>query len=198
MDAFEGDQESPLSLHRYTYAHNDPVNYTDPSGEFEFSLAGMSFSISIQSVLTTIGTGMLKGAVFGAIIGATDAALGGDDVIQGLTNGAIGGAIFGPFASIRVGAALLGLFGFVIGGEQGIEAIERGNTAQGFFRLALAVFSGISAVKTITGILKTPGLSFRSRSMWLPRQTIRSRRQRTMEPAPSATARLRISRWPAI
>jgi hypothetical protein len=61
-----------------------------------------------------------------------------------------------------VGAALLGLFGFVIGGEQGIEAIERGNTAQGFFRLALAVFSGISAVKTITGILKTPGLSVRS------------------------------------
>jgi len=54
------------------------------------------------------------------------------------------------------------LFGFAIGGEQAYEAIERGHTAQGFFRLALAVFSGIFAVKTIAGILKTPGLSVRS------------------------------------
>ena len=31
-DAFEGGQEDPLSLHRYLYVSDDPVNGTDPSG----------------------------------------------------------------------------------------------------------------------------------------------------------------------
>ena len=32
MDTFEGDQRNPQSLHKYTYAHNDPANRKDPSG----------------------------------------------------------------------------------------------------------------------------------------------------------------------
>ncbi len=32
MDTLEGDQETPQSLHKYTYAHNNPVNLSDPSG----------------------------------------------------------------------------------------------------------------------------------------------------------------------
>jgi RHS repeat-associated protein len=31
-DSFEGFQTDPLSLHKYLYAHNNPVNLTDPSG----------------------------------------------------------------------------------------------------------------------------------------------------------------------
>ncbi len=162
MDTFEGDPESPLSLHRYTYAHNDPVNFSDPSGNFEFTLLGQSFTVTIQSVLNGIAVGALKGALFGAIIGGVDAALGGDDIVQGILKGALTGAIFGPFAKIKIAAALLGIFGFAIGGAAGIDAIEKGHTAQGIFRLALAVFSGLSAVRTITGILKTPGTSVRS------------------------------------
>lgn len=34
MDTFEGDQRNPQSLHKYTYAHADPVNNTDPNGQF--------------------------------------------------------------------------------------------------------------------------------------------------------------------
>ncbi len=33
MDAFEGTQSDPQSLHKYTYCQNDPVDGTDPSGE---------------------------------------------------------------------------------------------------------------------------------------------------------------------
>lgn len=32
MDTFEGDQETPQSLHKYTYAHDNPVNLSDPNG----------------------------------------------------------------------------------------------------------------------------------------------------------------------
>jgi len=33
MDTAEGDQEDPLSLHKYLYCQADPVNYTDASGK---------------------------------------------------------------------------------------------------------------------------------------------------------------------
>src|SRR5437867_269601 len=32
MDPFSGVTESPMSLHKYVYATNDPVSYVDPSG----------------------------------------------------------------------------------------------------------------------------------------------------------------------
>jgi RHS repeat-associated protein len=32
MDAFEGDPESPISLHKYLYANSDPVDNSDPGG----------------------------------------------------------------------------------------------------------------------------------------------------------------------
>lgn len=33
-DSYQGDLTDPLSQNRYTYAQNNPVNYTDPSGRF--------------------------------------------------------------------------------------------------------------------------------------------------------------------
>ena len=54
MDSNEGTFD-PLSLHKYLYAGNDPVNRTDPSGE-QFSLSGLAVSIAISGVLNaTIG-----------------------------------------------------------------------------------------------------------------------------------------------
>jgi RHS repeat-associated protein len=32
MDSYPGRVAEPLTLHKYAYAHNDPVNHTDPSG----------------------------------------------------------------------------------------------------------------------------------------------------------------------
>ncbi len=34
LDPFAGNFEDPLSLHKYLYGHADPVNATDPTGEF--------------------------------------------------------------------------------------------------------------------------------------------------------------------
>lgn len=46
LDPFEGNLESPQSLHKYLYTPDDPVNFSDPTGR-EFSLTGMLSSIRI-------------------------------------------------------------------------------------------------------------------------------------------------------
>jgi RHS repeat-associated protein len=35
-DTYGGNAEDPLSLNRYTYCHNDPIKYTDPTGHWIF------------------------------------------------------------------------------------------------------------------------------------------------------------------
>jgi RHS repeat-associated protein len=71
MDTFEGDDESPLSLHKYLYASADPVDRQDPSGHE--SLAEISVGVAITSVLSGAAakayTGTWRGAGFGALGG---------------------------------------------------------------------------------------------------------------------------------
>jgi RHS repeat-associated protein len=45
-----------IGLQPYAYAHGDPVNFADPSGRFEFSIAGLSISINISSSLRANNT----------------------------------------------------------------------------------------------------------------------------------------------
>jgi RHS repeat-associated protein len=49
LDPFFGNVDDPQSLHKYTYAHNDPINGTDPSGR------SMAMSVGIG---TAIGSNM--------------------------------------------------------------------------------------------------------------------------------------------
>jgi RHS repeat-associated protein len=54
MDIYEGRADQPLTLHKYTYAHNNAVNGTDPTGLMtlqEFIVGSL-----IASVLISIGT----------------------------------------------------------------------------------------------------------------------------------------------
>ncbi|TBL71232.1 polymorphic toxin type 30 domain-containing protein [Paenibacillus thalictri] len=45
-DSYWGEDTSPLSLNRYTYAHNDPLKYLDPTGH--------SITVSIGSYITDV------------------------------------------------------------------------------------------------------------------------------------------------
>jgi len=56
MDPFAGNSQNPQSLHKYNYVHNNPVNNIDPTGMFEFSLAGLTFNMSMQSMMRGIRT----------------------------------------------------------------------------------------------------------------------------------------------
>jgi RHS repeat-associated protein len=69
MDSFEGDDESPASLHKYLYAGNNPINQLDPSGhEFDIgsamtyaAVSVTNFAASVPYLLPTVG------AVFAAV-----------------------------------------------------------------------------------------------------------------------------------
>jgi RHS repeat-associated protein len=43
QDSYEGNSSEPLSLHKYTYVHNNPINGVDPSGYFFDT--GISFGV---------------------------------------------------------------------------------------------------------------------------------------------------------
>jgi RHS repeat-associated protein len=83
MDSYEGDADSPLSLHKYLYASLNPVDRLDPSGNFDsvdFAISvGISATLDALSAAyiyqdhpsgefwTQVGLGFLKGAATGAI-----------------------------------------------------------------------------------------------------------------------------------
>jgi RHS repeat-associated protein len=79
MDPLDGEIESPASLHRYSYAFDNPVNYRDPTGLFgDFSIGGLATSMAIGASLNAIASinaettlqsfalAALEGAVHGA------------------------------------------------------------------------------------------------------------------------------------
>ena len=77
-DINDGNDEDPLTLHKYAYADCDPVNEVDPAGQ-QGELADVLVSVAINATLSaaafgTIGAafggvkGMLAGIVFGAAL----------------------------------------------------------------------------------------------------------------------------------
>ena len=45
-DSYTGDPNDPLSLNLYTYCHNEPIMYTDPTGHIEIYVNGMAVNFN--------------------------------------------------------------------------------------------------------------------------------------------------------
>ena len=107
-DPFEGDPYAPMSLHKYLYAVNDPVNRFDPSGYF--SLTELMVTSAISGILNAIPAVMA-----GDSIGA---------VLQRLAIGAVEGAALytaGLFAFKYLGR--LGKWLYSIHAERAAESV---------------------------------------------------------------------------
>jgi len=52
VDPFDGDQNIPVSLHRYLYANQSPISMSDPTGKM--TLVEVSIAITISGILSTI------------------------------------------------------------------------------------------------------------------------------------------------
>jgi RHS repeat-associated protein len=76
MDAFEGDPESPASLHKYLYVSADPANDLDRSGH-EIDLVSVAVTGALIGALAGATIGALEGGVKGAFVGALVGAVSG-------------------------------------------------------------------------------------------------------------------------
>ena len=107
-DPFIASLYNPQTLNPYSYCYNNPVNFVDPEGEW----------------------GFVAFVVIGAIIGGTAAAINGDNILEGMMWGAIGGGlaygvglVVGPAGIGLSGTAAATLTGAITGG---IMATMRG------------------------------------------------------------------------
>ena len=85
VDSYVQDPENAQNFNRYAYCLNNPLKYTDPSGEFGI-LAAMAISAAVSAVSTMatnyvydrpIYEGVAKAAVVGALQGAFSFGIGG-------------------------------------------------------------------------------------------------------------------------
>ena len=102
MDSYEGNNEDPLSLHKYLYCSGNPVNRIDPSGNME-GLAGVACWMGI-------------GATVGALTSvAANIAMGKATTWTSVLQGAAIGAVLGPGALVPSAALGLGIGGVLVG-----------------------------------------------------------------------------------
>jgi len=64
MDSYEGDPQSPLSLHKYLYVGADPVNRQDRSGR-DFDLGSTIGALAVQASLFVLSVPALVAEAFG-------------------------------------------------------------------------------------------------------------------------------------
>ena len=70
MDTWQGVNSDPQTLHKYLYAHADPINNIDPTGNF--SLGSISVGGSIQGVLTTVSIASTAFSIFSLATGQSE------------------------------------------------------------------------------------------------------------------------------
>ena len=91
MDSYRGNTYDPASLHKYTYAQNNPQMYHDPSGHF-VALLGCMSSISTNSIMNNIHNlhiiGLFSGFMNAAVSQVFDT---GDDMMTAFIRGYMAG-----------------------------------------------------------------------------------------------------------
>lgn len=97
-DEWEGSSQDPLSLHKYLYVGDDPVNKIDPTGQF---LVDLMVSTTIGNYLDTLyNTGVLstfqalKATIFGVQAGKTAEAIAAHYIVETAVYAAIGYGVF--------------------------------------------------------------------------------------------------------
>lgn len=91
-DPFAGLLADPLSLHRYQYAHQNPISNTDPTGEFTLAEQAKVGALigGLSSAITGVLSGKKPGVIlFETFVGAAFGAVGGQ----------FGGALSKAFAT---------------------------------------------------------------------------------------------------
>ncbi len=159
-DPFEGLMDEPLSLNGYSYAHNNPVMNTDPSGQI--------------TILGAIGA-VVGGAAFGALgaVGMRALALSGAcgermkclaenmDFLETVKRGALAGgagtlALMGLGAVVGSGTAAAALGGVGAGASIADMIRNRDVNPCNFIGAGISAAGGLSGGGPLTGPVRVP------------------------------------------
>ncbi len=153
-DMVVSDSFDPQTLNRYSYARNNPILFTDPSGNI----------FIIDDILIP----MLIAAAIGAAVSAAMAAIMGGDVGQAALTGAVTGAITWGFGAIGeslftgaklidyIGRGLINAVGSAAGGAAGaaIKGEPIGKAALDGFKMSIIMSSANYIVGQFSGYTK--------------------------------------------
>jgi RHS repeat-associated protein len=130
-DPFSGTGADPQSLHKYTYAHLNPVSNSDPTGRIT-AIEG----ISVANIVSGLRVASLGFAV-GAVLGAGDAYLQGGDqdeiLVEAAYSGLIG-AVGGAIGLINLARPVLLVTGQIFGAVGVAEALSQDNLGLSAYR----------------------------------------------------------------
>ena len=104
MDTYRGNSYDPASLHRYTYAQNNPQMYNDPSGHFA-GLIGAGTTLACAQMIRTSCITNITGTLTGFVNGIINEMLGGE---EDPGTAFIKGYIFGAGMMVGIAAAYAG------------------------------------------------------------------------------------------
>ncbi|MFU8832404.1 MAG: RHS repeat-associated core domain-containing protein, partial [Wenzhouxiangella sp.] len=92
--------EDSTTLNRYTYVHNNPLAYTDPSGYFSFKkILKLAAVVAISVYTGGVGIGIFSlGTISGSMAGFAVAVAGGA-LAGGVSAGSLEGALWGAFTA---------------------------------------------------------------------------------------------------
>ena len=93
-DNYVQDSNNTQSHNRYSYVWNNPLNATDPSGEFVFSLFAIAIAAGVESIKW-----YAVSALF-AVAGTLDALIAGADISDAFLTGIISGLSAAAFAGV--------------------------------------------------------------------------------------------------
>gem|GEM_PF-6555060 len=118
-DPFEGFRSDPMSLHKYLYAHGNPVMNRDPSGLHSTPQiqAALSIKATLQAVLIKPIISGLIGAGIGGGASALIAVLRGgsrQDIIDATLSGALWGFVYGFVIGLAAGTGNRVLFALTL------------------------------------------------------------------------------------
>ena len=144
MDTFEGDGESPLSLHKYLYSNGDPTDVVDPSGHDGADLAFFIFAVGVIGTMLDAINFLQHRTVMNGVNLAIDVVLIPEVVVKAVT--AVVGTeraasllkgILSSTRAIRAGTSEARAVQYWAGlgitvaakGETALEAMEQGGKA---------------------------------------------------------------------
>ncbi|HAV60902.1 MAG TPA: hypothetical protein DCY13_00870, partial [Verrucomicrobiales bacterium] len=86
MDSYEGNQSDPLSLHKYLYAHGNPINRIDPSGHMSYGELGTVMA-KIGYLSARVGTSVARAYRFARIRSTVWAVQRQEQILWAVENG---------------------------------------------------------------------------------------------------------------